>query len=133
MLKEGYTLPYQTEFVKVTDTHQLLCISPQVCLPVGGIASADQQKCSRIGQKSRISGFLQPAIFGPKTKQQREMYTRSEQSQQIPQFRQIKMEIPETIWTSLQTGEWVKISRTLTSIYPYKTNQKIFHVQDKIY
>ena len=42
------------------------------------------------------------------------------------------------IRTSLQTGEWVtsKTSRTLTSIYPYKTNQEIFtrfHVQSKTY
>ena len=47
-------------------------------MPVGGIASADKQKCSRVGQKSRISGLLQPATFGPKTKQQMKTHTRSE-------------------------------------------------------
>ena len=40
-----------------------------------------------VGHKPRISGLLQPAFFGPKTKQQMETYTRSEQCQQIPQSR----------------------------------------------
>ena len=48
------------------------------------IASAYEQKCNRTGQKSRISGFLQPTIFGSKTKQPVKIYTRS---QQIPEGR----------------------------------------------
>ena len=84
------TFPSQTKLDQVTHNHQLLCTSSQEPLPVGGTASADKQKCSRTGQKSRISGVLQPAIFGPKTKQQMETYTRSEQSQQIPQGRKIQ-------------------------------------------
>ena len=82
--------PNQTKLDQVTDNHQLLCTSSQEPPPVGSIASADKQKCSRVGQKSRISGLLQPAIFGPKTKQQIETYTRSKQSQQIPQGRKIQ-------------------------------------------
>ena len=56
-------LPDQTKLVKVTDHHKLLCKSPQVPLPGGGIASVFEQKCSRAGQKSRISGLLQLTIF----------------------------------------------------------------------
>ena len=63
---------------QVTHNHQLLCTSPQIPLPVGGIASAHKQKCSRVGKKSSIYGLLQPAIFGPQTKQQVETYTRPE-------------------------------------------------------
>ena len=81
--------PDQTKLDQVTDNHQLLCISSQEPLPVGGIASADKQKCSIVGQKSRISRLLQPTIFASKTKQQVETYTRSEQSQ-IPQGRKIQ-------------------------------------------
>ena len=84
------TLPKHTKLDQVTHNHQLLCKSPQEPLPVGCIASADKQECNRVGQKSRISGFLQPAIFDPKAKQQMETYTRSEQSQQIPQGRKIQ-------------------------------------------
>ena len=82
-------LPDQIKLDKVTKHHQLLCIPSQEPLPVGGIASTDEQKCSRVGQKSRISGLLQPTIFGPKTKQQVETYTRSQQPQHIPQGRKI--------------------------------------------
>ena len=52
-------------------------------LPVG--ARAYRQKRSRAGTKSEIPGFLQPAIFSPKTKQQMETYTGSEQTQSFPQ------------------------------------------------
>ena len=40
--------------------------------------------------KNQESVLLQPAIFGPKTKQQMETHTRSEQSQQISQGRNIQ-------------------------------------------
>ena len=43
------------ELDKVTDSHKLLCQSPQKPLPVGGIASAYTQKLRRAGQKSDIS------------------------------------------------------------------------------
>ena len=82
--------PWWTKLIKVTDNHQLLCTSPQEPLPAVGIASADKQKCSRVGQKSGISGLFQPASFGPRNQQQMETYTRSEQSQQIPQGRKIQ-------------------------------------------
>ena len=39
------------------------------------------QKRSRTGQKSRFSRILQPTFIGPKTKQQKETYTRPEQSE----------------------------------------------------
>ena len=39
----------------------------------GGIASPYEQKRSRAGQKSRISGVLQPTFHGPKTNQWRPM------------------------------------------------------------
>ena len=45
-----------------------------------------QWSCS----KSRISGLLQTTIFGPKTKQSVETYTRSQQPEQIPQRREIQ-------------------------------------------
>ena len=84
------TFPKQTKLDQVSHNHQLLCKSPQEPQPVGGIASADKQKCNGVGHKLRISGFLQSAIFGPKTTKQIETYTRSEQSQQIPRGRKIQ-------------------------------------------
>ena len=59
VLTEGYThLPVPAKLDQVTHNNKLLCKSPQEPLPIGGIASAVRQKCSRIGQKSTISGFL---------------------------------------------------------------------------
>ena len=74
---------------KVTDNHKLLCQSPQEPLPGGGIASAYEQKCSRAGQKPRISGVLQPTFLGSQTKQSLETYTGPEQFKSIPQDRKI--------------------------------------------
>ena len=74
--------PPQTS--NISHCRELLCKSPQEQLPAGGIASAYRQKRSRAGTKSKIPGFLQPAIFSPKTKQM-ETYTGSEQTQSFPQ------------------------------------------------
>ena len=92
---------------KITQRHKLFSQSPQEPLPAGGITSAYGQKCSRAGPQSNISGFLQPTFLGPKTQQQVETYSRSEQSESIPQGAKIQMETPEIIRTSLQHGEWV--------------------------
>ena len=50
--------PNQTKLEKISDHHKLLCQSPHEPLPVGGITSAFEQKCSRVGQKSKISGIF---------------------------------------------------------------------------
>ena len=49
-----------------------------------------EQKCSRAGIESKISGIFQPAIFGGQTQQQVETYTRSEQFKSIPQGAKIQ-------------------------------------------
>ena len=71
-------IPNQTKLDQVTQSSAAMYI-----------LTGTSQKCSRIGQKSRPSGFLKPAIFGPKTKEQTETFTRSEKSQQIPHGRKI--------------------------------------------
>ena len=138
ILREGYTLPFQTRPNLTRSPTIISCCVKQERLPVGGISSADEQKCNRVGQKSRISEFLQLAIFGPKTKQQMETYTRSEQSQQIPQGGKFKMETPETIQASLQTREWVtsidfKDAYLHMPIQNQSRKYLRFHVQRKIY
>ena len=67
-----------------------------------------------------------------------ETYTRSEQSQQIPQAAKFKMETPETIRTSLQKGEWVTsidFKDAYFHIPIQKQSRKYlrFHVQGKTY
>ena len=132
------TLLNQTKFGKITDNHQLLCTSPQEPLSVGGIASADKQKCSRVGQKSRFPGVLQQTISGPNTRQQMETYVRPKQSQKFLKAEKFKMETPETIRTSLQAGEWVMSIHFKDAYFhiPIQNQSRKylrFHVQDKTY
>ena len=57
-------LPVQTQLDKVTDCDKQLPQLSQAVLPFRGTASADEQECSRTGRKSKLTGVLQPAIFG---------------------------------------------------------------------
>ena len=63
------SIPVQTSLNKVTDCNKQLPQSNQAVLPCGGTASADKQKCSRTGGKPKLTGVLQPAIFGTQTQQ----------------------------------------------------------------
>ena len=78
------------KLVKISNGHKLLCQSPQEPLPAGGIASAYRQNCSRASTKRKISGVFQATIFSPKTQQQVETYTRSEQIKSFPKGRKIQ-------------------------------------------
>ena len=55
-------LPGPAKTHKVSNSHKLLCQSPQEKLPVGGITSAYRKKRSRTGPEPDISGLLQPTI-----------------------------------------------------------------------
>ena len=92
---------------KISHSRKLLWQSPQEQLPVGGITSAYGQKCSRACPQPNIFGVFQLTISGPQTQQQMETYLRSEQIKPLSQGGEFKMETPETIRTSLQSGEWV--------------------------
>ena len=107
------SIPVQTSLNKVTDCNKQLPQSNQAVLPCGGTASADKQKCSRTGGKPKLTGVLQPAIFGTQTQQPVETDSglkHLEQGSTLNTFlntESFKMETPETIRTSLQSGEWV--------------------------
>ena len=51
---------------------------------VGGLASAGEQKCSRTGSNSKITGVLQQAIFGTQTQQPVETYLGPEYLEHLP-------------------------------------------------
>ena len=59
----------QTPLDKVTDCNKQLPQLSQAVLPFRGTVSADKQECSRTSTKSKLTGFLQPAIFGTQTQQ----------------------------------------------------------------
>ena len=62
-------VPVQTPLDKVTDCNKQLPQLSQAVLPFRSTVSADKQECSRTGRKSKLTGFLQPAIFGTQTQQ----------------------------------------------------------------
>ena len=63
------SIPVQTPLNKVSDCNKPLPQLSQAVLPFRGTVSADNQECSRTGRKSKLTGFLQPAIFGTQTQQ----------------------------------------------------------------
>ena len=75
---------------KIPHCRKLLCTSPQEQLPVGGIASADRQKCSGASTEPNISRAFQPTVFGSKTKQQVETHSRPVQVKSLSQGGEIQ-------------------------------------------
>ena len=75
---------------KVSDCRKPLCQSPQEQLPVGGITSAYEQKCSRAGLQSNIAGVFQSTFSSPKTQQQVEANTGSKQTKPLSQGGEIQ-------------------------------------------
>ena len=127
------TFPDQTKLDQVTYNHQLLCTSSQKPLPVGGTVSDDKQKCSRVGQKSRISGLLQLAIFGPKNKKKQNKWRPILDLNILNKFlkaEKFKMKTPETIQTSS-----IDFKDTYFHIPIQNQSRKYlrFHVQGKTY
>ena len=82
--------PNPTKSYKVSDCHKPLCQSPQEQLPVGGITSTYGLKRSRTGPQSDISGVFQSTLSSPKTQQQMEANTGSEQIKPLPQGEEIQ-------------------------------------------
>ena len=100
----------QPQFNQVTNCDATM--SMHKVPPFGGTISADGQKCSGTSSKPKLTGFLQPAIFGTQTQKPVETYPGSEHLDTFLDLSTLntesfKMETPETIRTSLQLGEWV--------------------------
>ena len=77
--KKGYTLPFRirpnlTRSPTIISGRHPLRTSSQEQLPDRGITCTYAKECSRTGQSSEISRFLQPAFLGIKTQQQVETY-----------------------------------------------------------
>ena len=83
-------LPVQIKFNQVTNCHKQLCQSTETVQPFGGTVSADEQKCSGTGSKPKLTGFLQPAIFGTQTQQPVETYPGPEHLEHLPQHSRSK-------------------------------------------
>ena len=84
------SLPVQTQSNQVTNCHKQLCQPTKTVPPSGGTVSADKQKCSRTGSKPKLTGFLQPAIFGTQNQQPVETHPGPEHSEHLPKHRVVQ-------------------------------------------
>ena len=83
-------LPVQTQFNQVTKCHKQLFQPTKTVPPLGGTVSASEQKCCRTGSKPKLTGFLQPAIFGTQTQQPLVTYPGPEHLEHLPKHRVIQ-------------------------------------------
>ena len=121
------------KFDQASNCYRLLCKSPQEPLLVGGIASTSEQKCSGTSSNSKISGVLQQAILLPEPNNRWRPILDLSTLNTFLNTESFKMETPETIRTSLQTGEWVtsidfKDSYFHISVHSQSRKYMHFHV-----
>ena len=121
-------LPVQTQLDKVTDCDKQLPQSSQAVLPCGGTVSADKQKCSRTGRKSKLTGFLQPAIFGTQTQQPVETGPRPKHLEHLFKHRVVQDGDPRDN-KNLPTGRGVgHIHRFQRYLLPHTNSQSVQEV-----
>ena len=121
-------LPVQTQLDKVTDCNKQLSQLNQAVLPRGGTVSADKQECSRTGRKSKLTGFLQPAIFGTQTQQPVETGPGPEHLEHLFEHSVVQNGDPRDN-KNLPTGRGVgHIHRLQRRILPYTNSQSVQEV-----
>ena len=131
-------VPVQTPLDKVTDCNKQLPQLSQAVLPFRGTVSADKQECSRTGRKSKLTGFLQPAILVPKLNNRWRPVLDLSTLNTFLNTGSFKMETPETIRTSLRAGEWVtsidfKDAYFHIPIHSQSRKYMRFHLQSRSY
>ena len=91
MWKEGYTLPFQTRPNLTGKPTIVSCyVNPHRNLYLlEALHQLTNKNAIELVTNQESLGFYNRLFLGPKTKQQMETHTRSEQSQQIPQGRKI--------------------------------------------
>ena len=121
-------LPVQTQLDKVTDCNNQLPQSSQTVLPFRSTVSADKQKCSRTGRKSKLTGFLQPAIFGTQAQQPLETGPGPEHLEHLLKHRVVQDGDPKDN-KNLPTGRGVgHIHRFQRHILPHTNPQSVQEV-----
>ena len=128
ILREGYTLHFQFRPNHVTNCHKQLCQSTETVQPFGGTVSADEQKCSGSGSKPKLTGFLQPAIFGTQTQPPVETYPGPEHLEHLPKHRVVQNGDPRDN-KNLPTARGVgHLHRLQGRILPYTNSQSVREV-----
>ena len=118
----------QTQLDTVTYCNKQLPQSSETALPFRGTVSADRQECSRTGRKSKLTGFLQPAIFGTQTQQPVETGPGPEHLEHLFKHRVVQDGDPRDN-KNLPTGRGMgHIHRLQRRILPYTNSQSVQEV-----
>ena len=122
------SLPVQTQPNQVTNGHQQICKPPKTVPPFGGTDSANEQECSRTGNKSDLPRVLQPAIFGSQTQQPVETYLGPEHFEHLFKHRVVQDGDPRDN-KNLPTGRGVgHIHRFQRRLLPHTNSQSVKEV-----
>ena len=118
----------QTHLDKVTYCNKQLPQFSKTVLPFRGTVSADKQECSTTGRKSKLTGFLQPAIFGTQTQQLVETGPGPEHLEHLFKHRVVQDGDPRDN-KNLPTGRGMgDIHRLQRRILPYSNSQSVQEV-----
>ena len=121
-------LPVHTQSNQVTNCHKQLCQPTKTVQPFGGTVSADEQRCSGPGSKPKLTGLLQPAIFGTQTQQPVETYPGREHLEHLPKDRVVQNGDPRDN-KDLPTARGVgHLHRLQGRILPYTNSQSVQEV-----
>ena len=122
-------LPVQTPLDEVTNCNKQLPQSNQTVLPFRGTVSADKQECSRTGGKSKLTGVLQPAIFGTQTQQPVETDPRPEHLEHLFKHRDVQDGNPRDNKNLPPSRGVDHIHRFQRSILPHTNSQSVQEVR----
>ena len=121
-------LPFQTQFDQVTNCHKQLSQHIKTGPHFRGTISAGEQKCSRTGNKPKLTRVLQPAIFGAQTQQPVETYLGPKQLEHLPKHRVVQNGDPRDN-KDLPTDRGVgHIHRLQRRILPHTYSQSVQEV-----
>ena len=121
-------LPVQTQPNQVTNGHKQLCQPTKTVPPFGSTVSADKQKCNRTSSKPKLTGFLQPTMFGTQTQQLVERYPGPEHIEHLPKHRVIQNGDPRDN-KDLPSGRGVgHLHRLQGRILPHTNSQSVQEV-----
>ena len=119
-------LPVQTQPNQVTNGHKQLC-QPTKTVPSSG-DTVSAEKCSGTGSKPKLTGFLQPAIFGTQTQQPVETYPGPEHLEHLSKHRVVQNGDPRDN-KDLPTARGVgHLHRLQGRILPYTNSQPVQEV-----
>ena len=132
------TFPNQTKLDQVTHNHQLLCKSPRNPYLLEALHQLINKNAIELVKNQESLGFYNRLFLVPKPNNKWRPILDLSNLNKFLKVEKFKVETPETIRTSLQTGEWVTSIDFKDAYFPIPIQNQSrkylrFHVQGKTY